>query len=160
MSGIVTTTIDHPLDPENATLTHAMVGSPQLLTTYTGTIYLDANGRAEVELPTYYEALGRDLHYQLTAIGVAAPNLYIAQELRNNRFTIAGGKPDMRVSWQVTAIRHDPYVQTLHLEAEASKSTTERGSYLHPEAYGQPATRGREYLRFQRMWGIRSADQA
>jgi hypothetical protein len=39
--------------------------------------------------------------YQLTAIGAPGPNLYISQEVSNNQFTIAGGEPGMKVSWQV-----------------------------------------------------------
>ena len=152
-------TIDHPLDPENAYLTHAVVTSPDMLNVYTGTVILDDGGTAVVELPSWFEALSQDVHYQLTAIGTPAPNLYIAQELRNSLFTIAGGKPGMKVSWLVTGVRHDPYALAHREPVEALKPVHERGSYLHPQEYGEPVTKGREYVRIQRMWGI-AADAA
>ncbi len=147
-------TIDHPLDPENAYLTHAVVASPEMLNVYTGTVILNEDGTAVVELPSWFEALNQDARYQLTAIGVPAPNLYIAQELRNSLFTIAGGKPGMKVSWMVTAVRYDPYAAAHRTPVEAVKPAHERGSYLHPEVYSQPATKSRQFAAVKRMWGI------
>jgi hypothetical protein len=43
-------------------------------------------------LPEYFEELNRDLCYQLSAIGAPAPGLYIAEEVSENRFKIAGGE--------------------------------------------------------------------
>jgi hypothetical protein len=60
-----------------------------------------------VVLPEWFEALNSDFRYQLTAIGAAGPNLHIAQEVSGNRFKVAGGKPGMKVSWQVTGTRRD-----------------------------------------------------
>ncbi len=155
---MATVTIDHPLDPENAYLTHAGVAAPEMMNVYTGTIILDEAGTAVVELPSWFEVLNQDVRYQLTAIGAPAPNLYIAQEIRNGLFTIAGGKPGMKVSWLVTGVRHDPYAQAHRLSVEAAKPAHERGTYLHPEAYGQPATKGREYARLHRsMWRVAPA---
>ena len=54
---------------------------------------LGANGKADVELPKWFEALNRDFRYQLTAIGDPAPNLHISREMIGNRFEIAGGAP-------------------------------------------------------------------
>jgi hypothetical protein len=51
--------------------------------------------------------LNGDFRYQLTAIGAPAPRLYVAREVTQNRFKIAGGRPGGKVSWQVTGIRHD-----------------------------------------------------
>jgi hypothetical protein len=50
--------------------------------------------------------------YQLTAIGASAPGLYIAQEVQNNTFSVAGGQPGMKVSWQITAVRQDRYAKS------------------------------------------------
>ncbi|MCK4597432.1 hypothetical protein KAU04_05305, partial [bacterium] len=98
--------IDHPLDPANKYLYHSFVESPDMKNLYDGVVNLDNDGAAWVELPEWFEALNKDFRYQLTPIGAPGPNLYIAQEIQNNRFQIAGGPLGMKVSWQVTGIRH------------------------------------------------------
>jgi hypothetical protein len=135
------TRLDHPLDPENQTLSHAFVESPEMKTVYDGNVTLDANGEAVVELPTYVQALNRDFRYQLTTIGGFAP-VYIAQKIENNRFRIAGGAPGMEVSWEVTGIRQDPWANENRIQVEKPKPEDERGTYLYPEGYGQPESRG------------------
>jgi hypothetical protein len=72
---------------------------------YDGVAMLDAQGEATIKLPNWFEALNRDFRYQLTSIGAPGPNLYIAEEISGNQFKIAGGKPDGKVSWQVTGTR-------------------------------------------------------
>ncbi len=72
---------------------------------YTGNAILDNSGEAVVSLPKWFEALNADFRYQLTAIGAAAPNLHVAQEIANHQFSIGGGAPGMKVSWQVTGVR-------------------------------------------------------
>lgn len=134
---------DHPLDPENSYLSHTGVAALEMLNVYSGTVSLDEHGAAVVELPLWFEALNRDVRYQPTAIGAPAPNLHIAQEMRNNHFTIAGGKPNMKVSWQVIAACNDPYAAAHGLKSEAMKPPHERSRYLHPQEYGQPVTTGR-----------------
>ncbi|MGB2805008.1 MAG: hypothetical protein WBD64_08960 [Candidatus Zixiibacteriota bacterium] len=127
--------IDHPLDPENKYLYHSFVESPDMMNVYNGNVILDATGEATIELPDYFEALNMDFRYQLTCIGGFAP-VYIAQEISGNQFTIAGGKPGMKVSWQVTGIRHDKFAEANRIQVEVDKSADERGKYLHPQAYG------------------------
>src|SRR5262249_60340076 len=83
---------DQPLDPANKSLSHASVESPDLKTFYDGIAELDSNGEAVVELPEWFESLNKDFRYQLTGIGGFAP-IYIAEEITNNRFKIAGGHP-------------------------------------------------------------------
>jgi len=131
--------IDHPLDPANKYLSHSFVESPDMMNIYNGNVTLDAAGEAVVELPKWFSALNRDFRYQLTPIGAPGPDLYIAEELSNNRFKIAGGKPGNKVSWQVTGIRQDPYANAHRIVVEEDKSVIERGLYLSPEVYGQPA---------------------
>jgi len=58
-------------------------------------------------MPDWFQALNRDFRYQLTAVGKPAPNLYVAREIKDNRFKISGGRPHGKISWQVTGIRHD-----------------------------------------------------
>lgn len=62
-------------------------------------------------LPEEFATHGRDFHYQLTAIGNAAPKLHVAVTITGNRFKIAGRKPHADVSWQVTAIPQAHYIE-------------------------------------------------
>jgi hypothetical protein len=117
--------IDHPLDPEHKYLSHSFVESPDMKNVYDGTVTLDANGRAMVELPDYFEALNRDFRYQLTAIGAPGPNLYIAEGVKQNRFQIAGGRPYARVSWMVTGVRQDSYANEHRIKVEEEKPRAE-----------------------------------
>jgi hypothetical protein len=45
----------------------------------------------------------------------------------------------MKVSWQVTGICQDPYAKAHPIQVEEDKSDKERGYYLYPDLYGQPA---------------------
>ena len=130
--------IDHPLDPANKYLKHSFVESPDMMNIYNGNALMGEKGQAWIQLPKYFKALNQDFRYQLTAIGASAPNLYIAEKISDNRFKIAGGKPGMEVSWQVTGIRHDPYAVAHRIIVEEEKPTEARGYYLHPDAYGLP----------------------
>lgn len=129
--------IDHPLDPENRYLSHSFVESPDMMNVYNGNAVLGADGEVWIELPSYFEALNSDFRYQLTAIGSAGPNLHVAQEVRNNRFRIAGGLPGQKVSWQVTGIRQDAYARQNRIPVEQDKPESERGRYHAPAAYGK-----------------------
>ena len=128
--------IDHPLDPANKYLYHSFVESPDMMNIYNGVAILDAHGSAWITLPDYFEALNRDFRYQLTAIGVPGPNLYIVKKVSGNRFKIGGGKPKAEVSWQVTGIRHDAYANAHRIPNDEEKPADERGKYLHPELFG------------------------
>lgn len=133
--------IDHPLDPSNKYLYHSFVESPDMMNIYNGIVTLDSLGQAVVALPPYFEALNMDFRYQLTCIGEYAP-VYVAEEISNNRFKVAGGKPGLRVSWQVTGIRKDPFAQAHRIQPEVEKKGEEKGRYLHPNEYGLPETLG------------------
>jgi hypothetical protein len=139
--------IDHPLDPENKYLYHSFVESPDMMNIYNGNVLLDNNGEAWVELPEWFDALNRDFRYQLTAIGAPGPNLFIANKISDNRFKIAGGKPGMEVSWQVTGIRKDAYANAHRILVEEMKKPEERGYYLHPDSYGKPDEMNIEWAR-------------
>ena len=137
--------LDHPLDPENKFLVHSYIESPDMKNVYDGVITLDQNGEGTVELPLWFEAINSDFRYQLTPIGSAAPDLYIAKEISNNQFKIAGGTPGLKVSWQVTGIRQDVYAKSHRLEIEMEKKQNEKGKYLHPEEHGMPKSFGIGY---------------
>jgi hypothetical protein len=130
--------IDHPLDPKNKLLYHSFVESPDVKNMYDGTILLNGKGEATVSLPSYFEALNTDVRYQLKPIGVAMPNLHIQSEVKNNRFVIGGGVPGGKVSWQVTGVRHDPYIVANPIVPEVAKGPGQlalRGEYLYPDGY-------------------------
>jgi hypothetical protein len=139
--------IDHPLDPENKYLYHAAVESAEVLNIYNGNVRLDQNGEATVKLPAWFESLNTDCRYSLTSIGSPGQGLYIAEEVSNNQFRIAGGTPRAKVSWQVTGVRSDAVMLKHPFKAEAEKAGRERGTYLSPEAYGQPEERGLDWAR-------------
>ncbi len=136
--------IDHPLDPANKYLQHYCSEGPEPLNVYSGTIVLGPDGEAWVELPEYFGAINNDLRYQLTCVGAFAP-VFVAQEVMNNWFRIAGGFPGLKVSWEVKGVRVDPYVRTYGAPVEVEKPTASRGRFLHPELYGQPAHMGEHY---------------
>ncbi|HEX8681254.1 MAG TPA: hypothetical protein VF707_03000 [Ardenticatenaceae bacterium] len=143
--------LDHPLDPENQYLQHASIESSEMLNLYTGNVVLDANGQAVVEVPAWFTALNEDFRYQLTPLGPSTSVLYIAEEIRDNHFKIAGGTPGMKVSWLITGVRSDPWAEANPLQVEVLKPEDERGTYLYPEGYGQPESRGVHYEEEQRM---------
>ena len=143
--------IDHPLDPANKYLSHSFVESPDMLNIYNGNVVLDAHGAAVVELPAYFDALNMEFRYQLTAIGAPGPRLHIAEEIAGNRFTIAGGKAGMKVSWQVTGIRQDAWANAHRIPVEEDKPEDERGTYLSPVEHGQLAELGLHRRRLREL---------
>jgi hypothetical protein len=140
--------IDHPQDPKNMYLSHSFVESPDMKNIYDGVVVLDKFGQALVTLPSYFNALNQDFRYQLTTIGGYAP-VYIATEIElsnNAQFTIAGGTPGLKVSWQVTGIRHDAWANQNRIPTEEYKEPQNQGKYLNPEAFGQPRKNGIGYI--------------
>lgn len=139
--------IDHPLDPANRYLYHASVESSEVLNVYSANAVLDENGEAKVQLPEWLESVNKDFRYQLTAIGAAAPNLHIAQEIQNHSFRIAGGAAGMKVSWQVTGVRNDAWEKAHPMVVDVPKPAAERGYYLSPELFGAPPEKSIQWSR-------------
>ena len=137
--------IDHPLDPENKYLSHSFVESPDMKNIYDGVAVFDAAGEAIVTLPDWFEALNEDFRYQLTPMGAAFVP-YVAEEIAGNQFKIGGGIAGRKVSWQVTGIRHDAYANAHRIQVEELKPDATVGTYLHPDAFGQPVERGRSAI--------------
>jgi hypothetical protein len=151
VSGILTKggggfTVDHLSDPENKTISHSYVEAPQPLNIYSGIVTTDTDGTATVQLPDYFEDLNRDFRYQLTVIGDFAQAV-VAEEVHANAFTVRTDRPEVRVSWQVTGVRDDPFTRAYGLPVVADKPEEERGSYLHPELYGKPESQGVNFAR-------------
>jgi hypothetical protein len=97
-------------------------------------------------LPDYFEALNRDFRYQLSVIGRFAQAM-VAEEVRDNQFTIKTDRPEVKVSWQVTGARKDALASMNPFLVEEDKPADEAGTYLHPEAHGKPETQGVDYTR-------------
>ncbi|MEW5877740.1 MAG: calcium-binding protein, partial [Acidobacteriota bacterium] len=142
--------IDHPLDPEHKYLYHVAVESPDMKNIYDGVVVTDAEGRAVVELPEWFEALNKDFRYQLTVIGSFAQAI-VEEKIKNNRFVIRTNIPNVEVSWQVTGIRKDPYAEAHRIPVEEVKPPEEQGTYLHPKEWGQPEEKGLDYQRFKSL---------
>jgi hypothetical protein len=136
--------IDHPQDPENKYLVHSFVESPDMMNVYNGNIVTDKDGYAIVTLPTYFESLNKDFRYQLTVIGTFAQAI-VKDKIMENQFRIQTDKPNVEVSWQITGIRKDPYAEKHRIQDVEEKPLSEKGTYLHPELYGQPKEKGTNY---------------
>ena len=158
-SGTKSFRIDHPDDPTNKYLLHFSSESPEVINFYRGTIALDSEGEAVVELPGYFAKINKDPSYTLTAVGAAMPNLHIAVEIDAAAlkagekagpndpapkcyFRIAGGVAGAKVSWRVEAVRNDLWSRTKGAAVEVEKQGLEKGTYQHPDLYGQPTEKG------------------
>jgi hypothetical protein len=129
--------IDHPLDPQNKYLIHAAIESSEVLNVYSGNLTTDEQGNAVVVLPAWFEALNRDFRYQLTVLNTFAQAI-VAEKIKGNRFLIKTNAPGVEVSWQVTGVRSDAVMRRHPFNVEEDKPERERGTYLAPEAFGQP----------------------
>jgi hypothetical protein len=127
--------IDHPADPKNKFLYHAAIESDQPYNKYSGNITTDANGKAIVELPEYVQLVNKDFRYNLTVIGTFAQAI-IGKEVKNNQFVIKTDEPNVKVSWELTGVRNDPYMQQNPYEAVREKEGESKGTYIDPVTYG------------------------
>jgi hypothetical protein len=132
--------IDHPLDPRNKVLRHSFVESPDMANIYKGTAVFDGNGEASIKLPVYFEALNKDFTYQVEVVGTFAP-AYIKEEIKNNRFVVAGGRKGLKVCWTVMGTRKDAYALKHPIVIEEEKggggaSGFRKGEYIHPDSFG------------------------
>jgi hypothetical protein len=114
-----------------------------------------------MELPNRFSALNKDFRYQLAAIGAPGRNLYIPDDIsdgdtnysnsnHNSRFKIEGGASGMKVSWQVTGIRQDPWANVNRIQVEEDKPDKEQGYYIDPDLYEQPLEKGISHLLFSK----------
>lgn len=143
--------IDHPLDPENKSLVHSFVESSERKTIYDGVAEADSSGEVVIQMPTWFEALNRDIRYQLTSVGAPAPNLCIKDELSGGRFVIGGAAPGGKVCWQVTGTRRDLWALANPLVAEVDKPSEERGLFRHPALFGQSESKGIAWRRQEKL---------
>ncbi len=146
VSGTKNFKIDHPLDPENKYLYHAAIESSEILNVYSGNVKTNKKGEAIVTLPDWFEALNKDFRYQLTVIGQFAQAI-VAEKIKGHQFRIKTNAANVEVSWQVTGIRSDAATRQLTFKVEEVKPVHERGTYLSPEAYGEPKEKGIKWAR-------------
>jgi hypothetical protein len=140
--------IDHPLDPENKYLSHSFVESPDMMNIYNGIVTTDAQGVAWIDMPDYFDALNRDFRYQLTILDESDDSFALAKvyrPMKNRRFAIKTNGPNIKVSWQVTGIRKDPWAEQNRIQVVEEKNRYEKGTYQSPEVYGLPIERGLSY---------------
>jgi hypothetical protein len=144
--GSGTFVIDHPLDPKNKLLFHSFVESPDVMNIYDGIATLDEKGEATIQLPDYFTALNKDFRYLATPIDGDMPDLHVSVEVHHPwfglghtpEFSIAGGIPKGRISWQVTGIRHDPFIEAhpiIPVVEKSSSTLVDKGTFLFPEYY-------------------------
>ncbi len=143
--GSGTFVIDDPLDPKNKLLYHSFVESPDVMNVYDGIVVLDQSGSATIVLPDYFTALNKDFQYLATPIGASMPNLHLSAEVHHTwlglgriEISVAGGAPGKKISWQVTGVRHDPFIEANLIVPEVEKGPDQlanKGEYLFPEYY-------------------------
>jgi trimeric autotransporter adhesin len=151
--------IDHPIDPANKYLYHSFVESPDMMNIYNGNVTTNAQGLVVVHMPDWFEALNRDFRYQLTVMGQFAQAI-VASKMANHAFTIKTDKPNVEVSWQVTGVRHDAWADAHRIPVEVAKPAKERGSYLHPELFGAPASQSLVHVRHPELEKVAKPETA
>lgn len=132
--------IDHPLDPKNKYLKHSFVESPEMRNVYYGQAATRGGGTTII-LPEWWVALNgsdaAEYNYQLTPMGRWC-QLFVKDEIRDNRFTVASANGDCAFSWTVSGVRHDAYAERHRIEVEGEKgvgNSLEAHTYLHPELF-------------------------
>ena len=108
--------------------------------TYSGNVRTGADGRSEVRLPAYADVLAGDWRYQLTPIGRFGQAI-VEREVHAGRFTIRTEHGGTKVSWTVIGTRRDPQAVRDEIDVVREKRGADRGRYLDPALYGQPASR-------------------
>jgi len=120
--------IDHPLDPKNKQLVHSTLEGPEIATFYRGEGQLE-NGKVEIVLPDYFEALTREEGRTVLLApkfdsDEAISNL-AASAVQNGKFqarAIDSNNPSQKFYWEVKAVRAD----IAPLEVERLKTETEK----------------------------------
>jgi hypothetical protein len=141
--------IDHPQDPENKTLRHTCIESPEALVVYRGKVDLNGEGEAVVELPGYFVSLTKEDEATITLTSVGKPFLTGYEWESDFTSFVVYGDPGREVSWVVYADRDDPVIHQLARPVEEMKGPdnkfADRGELLYPTAYDYPETMGIEH---------------
>ena len=130
--------IDHPLDPENKTLRHNFVESPENLCMYRGKVSLGSSGRKLVKLPAYFAALTKEAEATIILTPIGKESFGVSYEWKEDHtgFTVFG-KANAEVSYLVMADRDDPAMHYYQrpVEEEKGGDNFRKGTYIHAEAY-------------------------
>jgi hypothetical protein len=73
---------------------------------YSGEVWTDGDGRAIIVLPPFVRAHQAGFVYELTPVGSACSAM-VAEEIVDDRFTIATAEPHVKVAWRVTALKEE-----------------------------------------------------
>ena len=135
--------IDHPLDPAHSYLQHSFVESPDMKNIYDGVVATERQGLRHGDAARLLSGPEQGLplpadHPRTRLLGAQAR---VWDEIAHNRFTIRTNKPGIKVSWQVTGIRHDRYANAHRIQVVVPKQGSAEGRYLHPELYGKPLSK-------------------
>ena len=155
---VFVTRLDHPLDPENSYLQFSGVDSPEMTSVISGNVVTDQLGNSEVAVPGYFVAIASNPRYQLTVIGDFAQAI-VSRELDGSGFAIRTDKPNIKVSWQITVTRQDAFANRYRVPTEVAKTGDEVGTYRFPEAFGQPESRGYDYIQWLQTKAITDAEK-
>ncbi len=112
--------IDHPLAPATRYLQHSFVESPDMKNIYDGVVTTDGRGYATVRLPRWFQALNERFRYQLTTIRSFSKAI-VWREVSGNSFVIRTRRPHVKVSWQLTGIRHDAFAKANPVKVDIPK---------------------------------------
>jgi hypothetical protein len=140
--------IDHPLDPENKTLRHNFVESPENLCMYRGHAKLDDRGTAVITMPDYFIALTKENEATVTLTPIGERPFLVSYQWQGDysAFRIFGEK-QREVSYTVLADRDDPVIHQLYkpVVEEKGNGNFEKGKLLYPRAYGYGEEKGIDY---------------
>jgi len=132
--------IDDPLDPAHKYLVHSSVESSDMLNLQRQ--HQDRRARLRHgHDAALVPGVEPQFRYQLTIVGTRGWNARVVKEIEHNRFTIQTDQPNVKVSWQVTGIRHDRYANAHRTQVVAPKTGADQGKYLQPELYGKPQSK-------------------
>jgi hypothetical protein len=88
-------------------MSDAANGKPRESWSYSGEVWTDGDGRAVVVLPTFVRAHRAGFDYELTTVDSRCSAI-VADEIADDRFTIATDEPHVKVAWRITALREAP----------------------------------------------------
>jgi hypothetical protein len=98
-------------------------------------------------LPDYFLALNDDYRYLASPLEQSMPNLHLSSGVRREYFfgmfgpivfSVAGGVAGGEISWQVTGVRQDPFIEANPIVPEVPKGPdqiVDQGQYLFPQFY-------------------------
>lgn len=113
--------IPHPLNPENMRLVHSAIEGPEIAVFYRGEAQLQ-NGRAEVALPAYFEALTRKENRSVLLTNIDGGDILWVEtqdgaQVKDGKFVVRSlnGNSSQKFNWEVKAVRAD--IEPLKVEA-------------------------------------------